>query len=621
MSKYGFDIKKLVLRGNGKTDAMLSFDTGLNIVAGASDTGKSFAFECINYILGAHHIPDKPNEAIGYDSVLLEITEKQSQNTATLKRSLLESDKNEIIYFYSDIDGITEAEFKTYSSDSRANNSLSAKLMEICHCTYKYVLKKTLNGETEAFTYRKLAYMTMMNETRIVQKNSPIFMGDTRRDQNSTKEVATFFMVISGSDYQKYIKTESADIKEAQLKGAINELMLICDVLRLDITKMEENLKGYSIININEKIKALETLIKEQKLATEQLEEKRSHSIGKYNALLKDKARLTDNLSKFMLLKKNYQSDIERLEFIELSHDYIGQLQIVKCPICNGTLSGEENKMQEDIFFIAIDKEKLKLKAHLLDLQGTIEDFQDDITLIVNGNDCEKQKIDNINDLLEKQGQIVSQTLSECEDYLVIRDKISELERSNKKVIDTNARINELNEKIKNAKSKSSKVAIKKLEDELMLEFCRLVQELLEEWGFLSKDGITKLSFDHKSNDVIISGKTKASYGKGARSIINAAFIISIMKYCIERGLSHPGFVILDSPLTTYKEKDKKKNEKNEEVSKSVKDLFYMDLAKISQNYQIIIFDNEVPPSDLNGITYHHFTGNPEIERTGFIPN
>lgn len=621
MNKYGFEIKKLVLQGIGKKDAVLSFNSGLNVVAGASDTGKSFALECINYILGASEIPDRPNEAIGYDCVLLEFTEKLSQQTATLKRSFIESEKNVIYYIYSGIEGIAGAEFATYSSDSKAKNSLSAKLMEICHCLYKYVLKNISNGETEAFTYRKLAYLTMLNETRIVQKNSPIFMGDTRRDKNSTKEVATFFTIISGFDYQKHIKAESVEVKKAQLKGAINELTLICDNLRIDISKMESDLKDHNIININKKINGLDRLAKEQKMETQQLEEKRSRSIERYDTLLRDKSRVTDNLTKFLLLKKNYQSDIERLEFIELSHDYTGQLQNVKCPICNGTMSIEEDTNDKEIYYIAIDKEKLKLKAHLLDLQGTIEDFQDDLILILNEIESEKLNIEQFNEFLENQSQIISRTFLEYESYLAIRDKLIELDRSNKKLFDTNTRINELNVRIENAKKENKKFDIKKLTDELMVEFCRLIQELLEQWSFLPKDGILKLGFDCKNNDVIVSGKTKASYGKGARAIINAAFIISIMKYCMERGLSHPGFVVLDSPLTTYKEKDKKNNEKNEEVSKSVKDSFYLSLAKEVHNYQIIVFDNEVPPSDLCGITYHYFTGNPEIERTGFIPN
>lgn len=181
-----------------------------------------------------------------------------------------------------------------------------------------------------------------------------------------------------------------------------------------------------------------------------------------------------------------------------------------------------------------------------------------------------------------------------------------------------NNRISELSDRIENIKPSANKVEIKKLSDELMVEFCNIVKTFLENWEFIDKN---KVLFDKKTSDVVVSNKTKASYGKGARAIINSAFVLSIMKYCVKRGLSHPGFVVLDSPLTTYKERDKKQNANNEEVNKSIKSSFFYDLAAMSNEYQIIIFDNEVPPSDLKGITYHHFTGNMEIERTGFIPN
>ena len=54
----------------------------------------------------------------------------------------------------------------------------------------------------------------MLNESRIVQKNSPIYMGDTRRDKNSSKEVATFFTILSGIDYQKFVKPENIESKK-----------------------------------------------------------------------------------------------------------------------------------------------------------------------------------------------------------------------------------------------------------------------------------------------------------------------------------------------------------------------------------------------------------------------
>lgn len=41
---------------------------------------------------------------------------------------------------------------------------------------------------------------------------------------------------------------------------------------------------------------------------------------------------------------------------------------------------------------------------------------------------------------------------------------------------------------------------------------------------------------------------------------------------------------------------------------------FFRNLAQIDKDKQIIVFDNEIPPTDLTGITYQHFTGNVEID-------
>ena len=95
------------------------------------------------------------------------------------------------------------------------------------------------------------------------------------------------------------------------------------------------------------------------------------------------------------------------------------------------------------------------------------------------------------------------------------------------------------------------------------------------------------------------------------------------MNYCLSRDLCHPGVVILDSPLTTYKEKDKKKGENDESVGQGTKEKFYTMLAddKSSKSKQIIVFDNEEPSEEVKGrINYLHFSGEASIGRKGFIP-
>ena len=67
-------LTQLTLSGNGKKRCGLTFERGLNVITGDSDTGKTFAFQCINYILGAETPPKKIVEANGYNKISLEFT-------------------------------------------------------------------------------------------------------------------------------------------------------------------------------------------------------------------------------------------------------------------------------------------------------------------------------------------------------------------------------------------------------------------------------------------------------------------------------------------------------------------------------------------------------------------
>lgn len=60
-----FFIESLTLKGPAKADAQLTFADGLNVVSGASDTGKSYALSCIDFAFGASSAPSPIPEAAG----------------------------------------------------------------------------------------------------------------------------------------------------------------------------------------------------------------------------------------------------------------------------------------------------------------------------------------------------------------------------------------------------------------------------------------------------------------------------------------------------------------------------------------------------------------------------
>lgn len=59
MSDYGLTILELALTGKDTSKASITFEKGLNVITGASDTGKSFILQCIDYMFGAKNPPKK----------------------------------------------------------------------------------------------------------------------------------------------------------------------------------------------------------------------------------------------------------------------------------------------------------------------------------------------------------------------------------------------------------------------------------------------------------------------------------------------------------------------------------------------------------------------------------
>lgn len=125
-------LKKLILTGNGKQDAVINFHEGLNVIAGASDTGKSFAFECINFILGLSEVPSCPPESEGYQTVYIEIKDSCQQEVFTLRWDFSKDDNKSIYICYSEYKDIGQNTFEKLSSTHKAKKSLSKKLLDIC---------------------------------------------------------------------------------------------------------------------------------------------------------------------------------------------------------------------------------------------------------------------------------------------------------------------------------------------------------------------------------------------------------------------------------------------------------------------------------------------------------
>lgn len=596
----GFWIKKIVLESDTKENVCLELKKGLNVIAGASNTGKSYIYECINYVLGSKDKPKDIIEAKDYKSVILEIRGYDGSKYTILR------DYTGAIYLYN-----CEYEYKQSKEpielkshfDINDPNNISTKLIEICNIPYKKIIKNK-SCKTSSFTFRELIHMNMISESRIVDSDSIIY--GSMKKIAKTKNDSVFRVIVTGkddSDITDRLDNNDKKLNKAFIDDIIKDLMKELDEndLEKDIENEISNINAY-IDNIQVKIHNYTKIINETQIELESNKRKMWS--------IKDSILYCDEmLKRFNLLKKNYESDLKRLEFIDESKYYIDQLIDLNCPICSGDITDIENNESQNITKSLIAEYK-KIIIQISDLESVILDMELEKEEYQNKLDDINRKIEqlniNLNNILNSNIQLKLN---------ILNDKMREREDLRIK----SAIVNKIKELIsireKKDKGEKSEKNNKEIEINVLQDIAELAYEILNDSKVVDN---VSISFNTNKMDLKINGLDKDTYGKGYKALINSALAVAIMRYTNNKGLPNVGFIVLDSPLTAFK--DKEKDNIDSDVNEVVKSEFYITLSKITQNIQIIILDNEEPPEYIKDkINYYHFTGNKSMGRCGFI--
>lgn len=115
----------------------------------------------------------------------------------------------------------------------------------------------------------------------------------------------------------------------------------------------------------------------------------------------------------------------------------------------------------------------------------------------------------------------------------------------------------------------------------------------------------------------------RAATEKGVRAVLHAAFTLALGQYCFDRDIPHLGFVILDSPLVTYRPPDSEESGESEDedvLGENFVSSFYEDIQG-SFDGQVIAMENIDPPSPLSEKSVDiPFTKFVDLGRYGFFP-
>jgi hypothetical protein len=611
---YGFYISILELTGEDLPPARIEFSKGFNLVSGGSDTGKSYAFGCLEYMLGKIEPPTFVNESSGYINVFLEIT-SYSGKTFTLLRKLTGGDYTikecDLSNFFK-----SNAPIETLSAYSQSSKSISDFLLNLCGIDSETYIKSNQANTKRKFTFTVLRNLTFINETTITNRTSPIYGDQSYTDFTFYKNALSF--ILTGKNANDLISAEDNQSKKSWLNGKI-------DFVKSQIIHFRDNLEKLHIQRLQYTDDQNES-VDDLKLKLEKLDESLTTYLDEKSNLLNDleekKSTLiykSELLERLNLLQKHYISDQKRLDFILDGEQMMSQLNTVDCPVCENVLNEDKinyihntSEIKESIFF---EKEKINLK--IKDLNTTIQD---------NIKDIESLKGDIL--IVNLQFQRIEKMINEVLNPNLDNVKAEIFNSSQKGKID--AQIEVYNDELSYYQTEENGL-IESLQIDTpsqnttndgsgIKNLSKIIQRILKSWNYQENIDI-EFNNNHKVFDIEINGKPRGSYGKGMRSISYTAFILSVLKYCTQNSRPFSNLLVFDSPLTTYNKGLVTGNETNEEIDSGIQESFFRNLATTQENCQIIMFDNKFPNNDISSkINFEYFTKDKKSGRYGLFP-
>jgi hypothetical protein len=601
----GFFIESLTLKGPAKADAQLTFSDGLNVVSGASDTGKSYALSCIDFAFGASSAPSPIPEAAGYDAVVLALISRRTEERFVFERGLSGGD---VKFTKFDAHGAPLVETLVSARHSPTDpNTLSGILLELSGLYGKQV-RKNKQGVRRTLSFRDVAFLSVVDEERIIARRPPHLSGSP---VEKTSEGEAFRLLVTGDDsgaVHSVISSKQAAGAEAKL-----------ELLESMIAEAEAR---FSAMGVNrDTVDAELTAIESAKTAAIAEYERSRLEVASLEVNLAEHAQtmrqararqqVVNGLTKrFTLLDEHYQADTARLHAIEESGRLLEALPSKECPVCGAAPDDHSpsEQFRPDEVEVGARAEAVKIAELRRDLRKVLEEFESENSGLEVRAEQARAELERIQATIEnelmprvKESAAILQSQDSRRDLLIkAKSTLDQLEHLRVHVVEL--------EKAKAAPKQTSPVIETRASTGEMEAFAEAVQELLETWKY---PGIGRVVFSEDDQDLVISGQPRISHGKGVRALTCSAFVVGLLRHCRSKQLPHPSVVLLDSPLVAYREPDSAADGAEDQQLRmaGVKEAFYRSLAQGEAKGQVIVFENEDPPDNMVGsFTRIHFS-------------
>ncbi|MED5602833.1 AAA family ATPase [Alloalcanivorax sp.] len=608
-------IRNIGFLGSRVAPAWIGFDQNLSVVCGASDTGKSFLVEAIDFLLGGKELRGIP-ELAGYEKARIAI-ESSEKGLWTFERSI---EGGNYRIFKGDIEAATDAmesgTMKMKHAAGREDN-ISGWLLGAIELLGKYV-RKNANGDCRSLSFRDIARLVIVNEQEIIRQDSPFLTGQY---VSKTAEKSTLKLMLTGADDSAIVPADARKQSESNDRAK-------AELLEQWIADVEDEITehGFGREELENQLEKLERAISSSReklqLAQSQLNQMTTQrrEIVKNREVTKDRIDdIANMLERFALLKAQYVTDLRRLMAIEESGSLFVHHERVPCPLC-GALPESQHSTEEcdgdvEAIVVAAAAEMEKIKRLASDLDSTVTSLHDESARL---SEALIEIEDKFNDIDGEIKSAIAPELSDVQsDYSNFVDTRSKVV-SHLSVFTRLDKLRAQREELFGDEDEAqigNQNIVARLSTQVLHDFSKTVERILEAWDFPDTGSVY---FDETAMDFVINGKLRGNRGKGLRAITHAAATLGLLEFCKERSLPHPGFVVLDSPLLAYY---KPEGDGDSLQGTTLKQKFYKYLIEEHSDSQVIIVENEHPPESFEGqLGLTVFTKNPQYGRFGLFP-
>ena len=592
--------------------ATLDFRRGLNVVTGPEDRGKTYAFQCIDYLFASKTPPKKDvPEADGYTTAWLYFTLDDSR-LAGLRRNLQEPQAAASPFFDAAGDIPDWSAWRGINVGFGGKGESISSLWMDTFGVGTTKLRRTKKGEISNQSIRHVVHLALVDEGRMSRDETPLH-GEKGYGDTLYRDAFLAMLNARRNPPVEAIEPDDTpvdDAKRSVLQALLEQLQVAILTAggegREDdkFTGLSEQIAGHRDVVATISAELVRIFAQRESL-------QRDLTAARSTVLARNELR-----SRLRLLAAYYGSDLRRLDAITETAHYLEQMDDVVCPTCEQDWATGETE--------AVDLSRVKeaCRREAEKIRYLSRDLETELGLVGSEASSAQQNADamvaRLQDLTLEYQSLQNRLSSTNESLNSVLRSAPEVANRMALIRQRDWIVEQIGPEPVAAVASPPGTTKTVIEEQPVKDLCALMAGLLESWGWHYTPGKVVVEYDDEAVDFRVGGRLRESFGKAVRGLVVSSLSLALMDYCIENSLPHPGFVVLDSPLTAHGGQDKAGN--TDRISLEVQNAFYEKIAKRYEKLQVIVIDNKVPPASLSSQINHIRFGNGPGERYGFFP-